>query len=68
MSFSDKDLARFKESLSANVGVVFDIEDIEALLARLEAAEDFAGWAMDMNPNFEIVELAKAWRRAKGEL
>jgi hypothetical protein len=78
MNFTDDDLKRLKVELQElrdlETGVMFPINDVEALLARLEAAEkalavfhDNLG-LQDSYINYEKCEnLFESWRKACGK-
>ncbi len=72
MNFSDEDLKRLKEINEANRNVegmtVFPVIKIEALLARLEAAEVLAEWVWKWEgPTGNLKRSVEAWRKAAGK-
>lgn len=78
MSFSDDKIKQLKERLQWKrreklfFEVKMNLEDIEALLARLEAAEELLG-VLRLNPDnlapkaSTLGELWGAWRKAAGK-
>jgi hypothetical protein len=71
MSFSDNDLKRLKERIEhadappKSNGVGLTTVQLEALLARLEAAERYADRFEPIDD--EDIELLQAWRSAAGK-
>jgi hypothetical protein len=61
VSFSDQDVKRIKKP-----GVMITDGDIEALLARLEAAEKVIGCLQEMVYGHECGHM-EAWRKACGK-
>lgn len=61
MIFSDEDLKRLKENVST-----MQIKGMEALLARLEAAEAYIK-SMPENVTDDNERLHKAWRKSAGK-
>lgn len=69
MIFSDDDLKRLKDELQdvSNVDLVHFLQDVEALIHRLDAAEhviDQIGTAMS-DPKWDAFAKEK-WRKARG--
>ncbi len=71
MPFTDEDLKRAKAELAAARRMEWPFPDAEALIARLEAAENLIRLRGTHIPNAlvtrEIETAVWAWRKAKGE-
>lgn len=67
MVFTDDNLKRLKEYNLLNRALFdeFTMDQMKALLARLEAAERLIGWKCIDNPVYE--KDLEAWRKSKGE-
>lgn len=72
-SFSDSDLKRFKRDLLSGITEPPDaLDELKALIHRLEAAEDcvsrFESLLLELNDGAEITNVGVLeWRKAKGE-
>jgi len=70
MTFTDDDLRRLKEDLEKHIVIDLVQEQGLALLARLEAAERYAGYAewfepVDAEDEKKYNECKEAWREAR---
>ena len=63
MSFTDDDLKQLKERLT-RWDTTNDRDTIEAILARLEAAENFVKAVMQDDPSYGDMPEWRAWRNA----
>lgn len=73
MPFTDEDLKRLKERVDkGNPKMIVHWQDLEALIARLEAAENIVENPCycyeDTTDSCKCVELNTAWRKAAGKI